>query len=118
MWQHTPDMVLEFVHETFGDGVMAYHLPQHHKFEPTWLLYSSSINPCSFLKEKLSVKDPGTVLELRTSITQLCCIFSEGLCLKVDTNVVVVTLNIMCTRNNSPYLCASGSVICPFFYKI
>ena len=35
MWQHTPDVVLEFVHETFGDDrVMAYHFPQHHKFGP------------------------------------------------------------------------------------
>ena len=24
MWQHTPDMFLEFVHETFGDAVMAW----------------------------------------------------------------------------------------------
>jgi hypothetical protein len=75
MWQHTPDMVLEFVHETFVDAEMAYHFPQHHRFGPTWLLYSSSINTSSCLKEKLSVKDPGTVLEFRALSTQLLRIF-------------------------------------------
>jgi len=117
MWQHAPDMVLEFVYETFGDGAIAYHFPQHHRFGPTQLLYSSSINPCSCLKEKLSVKDPGTVLELRALINQLCCTFSEGLCCKVVTDVIVATLNILCTRNSSPYTCTSGSVVCNIFQQ-
>jgi len=88
MWQHTPDMVLEFVHETFGDAVMPYHFPQYHRFGPTCLLYSSSINPCNCLKEKLSVKDPGTVLELMVLITELCCPFSEGLCQKCNIGCI------------------------------
>ena len=110
-------MVLEFVHETFGDAKMAYHFLQHHRFGPTWQLYSSSTNTCSCLKEKLSVKDPGTILEPRALITQLCCTFSEGLCHKVVTNVIVATLNILFTRNNSPYTCASGRVVCHRFLQ-
>jgi len=93
MWQHTPDMVLEFVHETFGNAVIAYHLAPHHRFGPSCLLYSSSINPCNYLKEKLSVKDPGTVLELTALITQLCCTFSEGLCQKCNNGSIEHIVN-------------------------
>jgi hypothetical protein len=74
------------------------------------------VNSCSRLKEKLSVKDPGAALELRTLVTQLCCTVSEGFCRKVVTNVIVVTLN-MCTRNSSQYICASVSVVCNIFLQ-
>lgn len=63
------------------------------------------------------MKDPGTILELRALITQLCCTFTEGLCRKVVSNVIVATFNILCTRNNSPYTCASGSVVCNTFLQ-
>ena len=102
-----------FVHETFSDAEMAYHFPQHHRFGPTWPLYSSSVNTCSCLKEK-PWHSTGT---LRALITQLCFTFSEGLCHKVVTNVIVASLNILCTRNISSYTCASGSVVCNIFLQ-
>jgi hypothetical protein len=91
---HTANVVLDFLYEMFGPRVISHHFLECHDCGQVWPPHSPDINLYDFflwgfMKDKLYSRKPGSVMELRAMIIQLCCTISEDLCRKVITNMQV-----------------------------
>jgi hypothetical protein len=78
--------------ETFGPIAIADRFPGLHDCGQVWPPHSPDINPCdfflwSFMKDNLYARIPGSLMELRAMIIQLCRTTSEDLYRNVITNV-------------------------------
>jgi hypothetical protein len=66
---------LDFLNDTFDLHVISNQFPDHFTRGQNWPPYSPDLNPCDyflwgFLEEKLFLKKPQTIMELRALIIQ------------------------------------------------
>jgi hypothetical protein len=70
---YTPNVVLDFLHDTFNLHVISNRFPERFEFGQNWPRNNPDLNPCDyflwgFLEENIFSKKTQTIIEWRTLI--------------------------------------------------
>jgi hypothetical protein len=94
--QHTANVVCDFLHDTFNLRVISNRFPDRFACGQNCSPNSHDLNPCDyflwgFIKVKIFLKKPETIMELRAVMNQACNEITEDMCRRVISNITVQT---------------------------
>lgn len=85
--------VLEYLHETFDENVIPNRFPDILECWQYWPSNTTDLNQCNYQEEKIILKRPQTLLEVRRELTiDTCNEITEETCHRVINNLKVCVL--------------------------
>lgn len=80
--------VLDYLHETFDENVIPNRFPNILECWQNWPSNTTDLNPCNYQEEKIILKQPQTLLEVRRELTiDTCNEITEETCHCVINNL-------------------------------